>query len=1074
VLAAAIGWLGAFGAWAQQGRQTEADVWGAAGNVAIPGIRAAMADELRVWQEARKVEAAERARLLGLTVREARPDGGLRELMAWEGEKPLYYATCNANAAISTGSSLIRVLPYAADGAGWTVGVWDGGAVRATHQEFGGRVTVMDGAAFVNHSTHVGGTIGATGVTASAMGMARAARIDSYDWNSDASETTSRGASYGGEAGKIYISNHSYGFLSGWYYTGGTFPAWEWYGAGTTAAAYESDFGKYEAYARDVDTRAFNLPYYSIFWAAGNERSDNPASGAKVSLSPGGAVVDYDPALHPPGDNTYRGGYDTISFHALAKNVVTIGAVNDAVTSGVRDLSKAGMTSFSSWGPADDGRIKPDLVANGYSLYSTSSGGDASYTYMSGTSMATPNAAGTAQQLLSFYGLFFPGQYLRASTLKGLLIHTADDLGTPGPDYRFGWGLVNAKAAADLILSAATNPAALRLVEQQITTSATTRTHVFQWDGVSPIRATLCWTDPAGASTTSHDSRTARLVNNLNLRVIGPTGTLHLPYVMPFVGAWTLDSMSAAATTGTNNTDTVEQVLIAAPPAAGSYQAVVSYAGSLANNQQNYSLLISGSAWLSPRPLSVTPGAAASGVTALTIGGESFVAGATVRFEREGFSDVPAGVSNVTASAITCALDVTGMEAGNWTVRVTNPDGKSGTLSGAFAVVETLFEQNLDAAAPGWTAYLTLGTGGSGWALSSASYHTASTAYRILCPSSKKTDNLQSQGVPVSPTAQWLRLHFWHAYNTEVYDGCVLEVSPDNATNWYAVGAAGSGATFVQGAYASAIQGRSGNPNNRAEMVGQSAWNGAGGAAFTEVVVALDPATYGGKTLRVRWRLSTDASNDAGTWYWAVDSMRISGYDTANAAPSITSAASADPATVTGLTTELSVSADDDAGESALTYTWEADGAPGSVTFSANGSNAAKQTGAAFSAPGAYGFVVTVRDAEGLTATSAVPVSVQATPVAILVSPAEAEVEAGRTLAFGAIAYDQFGVTMAPQPAFAWSVSGGGVIDANGLFAAGGTAGGPHTVTAAAQGVEGTAQVTVVARPLTGTRILVY
>ena len=120
------------------------------------------------------------------------------------------------------------------------------------------------------------------------------------------------------------------------------------------------------------------------------------------------------------------------------------------------------MEGYSSWGPTDDGRIKPDLVANGYSLYSSYSSGTASYAYSSGTSMAAPNATGTAQLLLSLYTSMKPGEYMRASTLKGLLIHTADDLGTAGPDYKFGWGLVNAKAAADLICTAATNPASRR------------------------------------------------------------------------------------------------------------------------------------------------------------------------------------------------------------------------------------------------------------------------------------------------------------------------------------------------------------------------------------------------------------------------------------------------------------------------------------------------------------------------------------------------------------------------------------------------------------------------------------
>ncbi len=818
--------------------------------------------------------------MLGLPVRVELPNGrGVRELMGWAGDKPLYYATRNVDAAISTGSNLIRVSPYFSEGLGGTVGVWDGGSIRVTHQEFGGRVTIKDGAANHYHATHVGGTIGATGIVASARGMAPNVRIDSYDWNSDLSEMTSRGAAASGEAGKIYVSNHSYGYLSGWVYTGVSSPLYEWYGSGITAAGYEDDFGRYNTYARDIDSLAYNAPYYAIFWAAGNDRSDNPATGAKVALSPGGAVVNYDPAFHPPGDGTYRSGYENISFNGLAKNVVTIGAVSDAVTSGARDLVKATMTTFSCWGPTDDGRIKPDLVANGYQLYSTYTGSDTAYATLSGTSMATPNAVGTAQQLVSYYSARFPGQYMRASTLKGLLIHTADDIGTPGPDYRDGWGLINAKAAADLIASTVTNPSVPRLSEQQLTASVVTRMHALTWDGVSPIRVTLCWTDPAGAATATHDLRTPRLVNNLNLRVIGPTGTQHFPYVMPFVGTWTVASMSSAATTGTNNTDNVEQVYIASPLEAGEYQAVVSYSGTLANNQQYYSLLISGSAPSAPMPQSVTPESAETGSVALTILGHDFAADAAVTLFRAGEADVSASDLSVTATAIMCTLDASSMAKGLWSVRVTNPDGKSGALPSAFAVISTLFEQDFDPNAPGWSA--SASDGSTYWSLTTAQSHTTPNAYFAAGPKSVNLDNLQSEAILVSAAAQGLRLHFWHKYALDTNgDGGVLELSADDGTTWKDVLAGGSGAVFQQGGYTGVIAFNSQNP-----LKNRSVWTGTRNV-FAEVIVALDSATYAGKTIRARWRLGTDNKTASGGWY--VDSVRITGYSSDNQAPNTT------------------------------------------------------------------------------------------------------------------------------------------------------------------------------------------
>ena len=439
----------------------------------------------------RNTAQAEAARR-GLPLRIELPNGRVQEILEFRGAEPLYLSTQNASAAVSTGSNLLRTSPHSLSGSGVTIGMWDGGSGRAGHQEFGGRLLVKDGASSIDHATHVGGTMIATGVVSSARGMASSATVDSYDWNSDVSEMTSRGATTAGEAGKIHLSNHSYGIVSGWSYVGNGSRLWEWHGSGTTPASIEDDFGRYNSYSRSSDSLAFNAPYYLIFRSAGNERTDNPSPGQQVALSPGGStVVSYDPALDPGGDGSYRGGFDTIGFEAVAKNVVTVGSVTDAVTNGLRDPSRASSSSFSSWGPTDDGRIKPDICGNGDGIYSTLNGSNTSYGTYSGTSMSSPNAAGSAALLIQQFGSLFPGQAMRASTLKGLLIHTADDRGNAGPDYKYGWGLINVKAAADLIRDHADFPAKVRIAEDQITSSITTRTQSFVWDGVSPISATL-------------------------------------------------------------------------------------------------------------------------------------------------------------------------------------------------------------------------------------------------------------------------------------------------------------------------------------------------------------------------------------------------------------------------------------------------------------------------------------------------------------------------------------------------------------------------------------------------------
>ena len=181
-----------------------------------------------------------------------------------------------------------------------------------------------------------------------------------------------------------------------------------------------------------------------------------------------------------------------------------------------------------------------------------------------------------------------------------------------------------------------------------------------------------------------------------------------------------------------------------------------------------------------------------------------------------------------------------------------------------------------------------------------------------------------------------------------------------------------------------------------------------------------------------------------------------------NQPPSITTNAAATPSPVTGTSTALSVAASDDAPESALTYIWSYTG--GSlltpVSFSQNGTNAAKATTATFTAAGAYTFTVTVSDAGGLSTTSSVSVTVGQTATSLAVTPANATVGKGDAQNFAASVRDQFNVPLATQPGVTWSASGGGSIAADGTFTAS-AVGGPFTITATSGAVSGIATVTV-------------
>jgi hypothetical protein len=1045
-----------------------------------PAQRATAVTAIEALEMARKRAGVARAEELGIPTRVVRPDGTVIEVAGVEPDgRPLFLMTHNVNAAISTNASLTRTGAYNLKGTGMTIGVWDGGAARTTHQEFtNGRVTIGEAVApaVIDHATHVCGTLAAAGTIASALGMSPEAAVISYDWTADMSETASRGASAPGQAGKIYLSNHSYGYITGWYKTGGTNPAFIWYGtAGTTNTSVDTTFGTYNSYTQSSDSVAYNAPYFLMFRSAGNDRGDNPTNGQSVQLSSGGSSVSYNSSLHPAGDGTYRGGYDTMGYDSVAKNVITIGSVADAVTSSLRDPSKATMSSFSAWGPTDDGRIKPDVVANGEGVYSSVAGTTSAYSTYNGTSMATPNAAGTATHLIQEYIRLFPAGAMRSSTLKALLIHTADDLGTTGPDYSNGWGLINAKAAVDLIRDHAAAPLKTRINESAVTSTITTVNHDFIWDGVSPIRVTLCWTDPAGSIVADDNPSQplSRLRNNLDVKVTAPNTTVLRPYVMPFVGTWTQASMSAPATTGVNNTDNVEQVFIANPTASGTYRVTVTYQNTLFNNSaQPYSLIISGSAEVAAPPpvlalTAVSPSTGiASGSTTLDLTGSSLATATQVKLTRSGSPDILATNLQMVGSSLRCSVNLTGATPGLWNVVVSSPS-ESSTLPNSFSVAAALFYENFDNNPSGWGVDVS-----NAWTLTTAASHTPSTSYFIAAPAAKILSALTTPAIAIGTIPNGMQLKFWHNYNTQAnQDGGRLEFSVDGGANWFGVEDANSGASFASNGYNSDINNR-GNPDNRSAFATKSAWSGNSNG-FIQTIVNLTAAKFSNKTIKIRWVLATNATGASTGWY--VDTVLLtSDLVVPNNAPTITTAANAPGRStlvetvdsvdytyylVPATNTNLNVVASDDGGAANLTYAWAGSG-PGPVTFSPNGTNGASTTKASFEAIGDYSLTVTVTDSGGLATSSTVLVRVTQAATSLRVTPSTFSLPVATSKLFAAELLDQFGNPLATQPGtFTWTTTGGASVTSGGSFSA--SAKGSYTVSAASGGFSNFAQVNV-------------
>ncbi len=510
---------------------------------------------------------------------------GIRLMYMRETGAPAYYTTQNLNAALTirtydvwpagVGTGL-----YSLTGSTTAAGelaLWDGGNVRVTHTEFGGRVTLLDpGSPYgtIFHATHVAGTLVAGGVNVSARGGSYAAPLHSYDWDDDTAEMAAAAAS------GLHISNHSYGFITGWFQSG----SWYWFGDPHVSTTQDFGFGFYDTSAQEYDQIAYSAPYYLICVAAGNERDDfGPGAAQHYHYDLGyNFVLAND--LHP--SDAQDGGYDTVSWFSNAKNILCVGAIND-IPFGYVDPAGVVATVFTSWGPTDDGRIKPDIVANGFSLSSCSNSTDFSYGNASGTSMATPSAAGSINLIAQAYETQ-KGAAPWSSTLKALTINSADEAGAAdGPDYAFGWGLMNVRRMADIVHAAAN--ADMGVLEAGLS-NGETDTYFFEASAPQDIRVTIVWTDPASpAPPAALDDTTPMLVNDLDLRVEHVlTATTTLP--------WRLNvaAPANAATKADNTVDNVEQVDIDTAP-TGIYEVTVTHKGSLdPAGTQNYSLVYRG------------------------------------------------------------------------------------------------------------------------------------------------------------------------------------------------------------------------------------------------------------------------------------------------------------------------------------------------------------------------------------------------------------------------------------------------------------------------------------------------
>jgi len=404
-------------------------------------------------------------------------------------------------------ANVVQAAPYNLDGSGIKAFIFDAEIVDGTHDDLAGRVTAGESSSGWGneHPTHVAGTLGGTGLLSSGLYKGMAPAVTFYSLRFDWTDPIFYNNPADTEASFDLAINTAHADLSS-----------TSLGSNVTWNGYDCDWwGDYESSAALLDAIAGGSLGRAIpmMWAAGNER--------------GGWCPGNFGSVAPPAD---------------AKNTIVVGGVNSNDSTAYAN---------STWGPTDDGRMRPDIVApacqtNG-DFGVTSSVPNDTYTAMCGTSMATPTTAGVVALMLQQWEAQKADPPL-PSTIKAILAHTATDLGRIGPDYKFGYGLINAQAAVDFVIGGS-------VIEGEISQGETLMFPVENTDWES-ISYTLAWDDYPGTPNT-----VPNLVNDLDLQIVGPDGATSLPWLL------NPSQPDAQVTFGVNSRDNLEQVPINNTPA---------------------------------------------------------------------------------------------------------------------------------------------------------------------------------------------------------------------------------------------------------------------------------------------------------------------------------------------------------------------------------------------------------------------------------------------------------------------------------------------------------------------------
>ncbi|MCY3021087.1 MAG: S8 family serine peptidase [Planctomycetota bacterium] len=432
-------------------------------------------------------------------------------------------------------------------GAGVTVAVREVGKMDQ-HVDVGSRLTYIDNDGdlsgnAVNHATAVTGVIGSDGVAQpAAKGVAPAVAMLAYALTNDTflPADVMDAATRGAR-----LSNHSYG------------------PAGLTT------WGDYDTISADWDAALRTGDLLGMF--AGNEESG--------------------------------GQYGHIDFFVGAKNTICVSATNASARAGSATVPKAdGIAWFAEYGPMNDGRVKPDLVAFGDNVTLDL---DSNQTQTNnGTSFSTPAVTGVAALVFEHYKAVV-GWEPSAALAKALLCNSATDLGAPGPDAVYGFGMLNAQEAIATIDRR--QSATLTPFYEDVLSNGGSRTFTVNLQSVTQVKVTLCWLDVAGTPAAAK-----ALVNDLDLELQAPDGTKFYPYSLD-----PQNPAAAATRTGPNRVDPIEQVVVDSP-ASGTWTIVVNGTSFPQQGLQSFAVCVSQPA-VPPALVAVISASPTSGPAPLTV-----------------------------------------------------------------------------------------------------------------------------------------------------------------------------------------------------------------------------------------------------------------------------------------------------------------------------------------------------------------------------------------------------------------------------------------------------------------------